>query len=180
MALYRGKYILPDLDKITPEMEKDLDLAYDICEVYREEFPCEMCGRCCHQANIIVRPEEVERVAAAGQVPLYDFMTQWVYRTEDGRILFNKEPDAPCRFLGKDRKCTIWQDRPEICDDFPYLVSMFMSRVYLAIVNPQVDILRMIAYMDDTWPCTREIKASIVDRVAAARKQRAARLSAGA
>ena len=64
MALYRGKYDLRGLDSLTPEMEKDLDLAYEICMSYRD-IPCEMCGRCCHQPNIIVRPEEVERVASA-------------------------------------------------------------------------------------------------------------------
>jgi hypothetical protein len=42
MAVYRGKYILKGLKEITPEMEKDLDLAYDICMSYKDGFPCEM------------------------------------------------------------------------------------------------------------------------------------------
>ena len=32
MAIYRGKYILQGLDEIPPEMERDLDLAYDLCK----------------------------------------------------------------------------------------------------------------------------------------------------
>jgi len=173
MAVYRGKYILPGLDRISPEMEADLNLAYGICESYRTEFPCEQCGRCCHQPNIVIQPEEVDHIAAAAGIPLYDFMTQTVYQTADGRLLFKKGKDAPCRFLGSDRHCTIWRDRPEICDDFPYLVSMFMSRVYLALVNPDVDILQLIEYMDDQWPCTRNIKSTIAERVAAGRQTRA-------
>ena len=71
MVLYRGKYELDGLAAISPEMEKDLDMAYGICQSLRDELPCEMCGRCCHQPNIIVRPEEVDRVATAAGVDLY-------------------------------------------------------------------------------------------------------------
>ena len=47
---------------------------------------------------------------------------------------------------------------------------MFMSRVYLALTNPDADINELISYMDDTWPCTSVIKKDIADRVEAARK----------
>lgn len=177
MAVYRGKYQLEGLSKISPEMERDLDLAYDICMSYRGTFPCEMCGRCCHQPNIIVRPEEVERVASAAGTDLYTFMTQYVYQTSDGRILVNKREDGPCPFLGRDRRCTIWKDRPEICDDFPYLVSKFMSRVYLALVNPDADVVELLDYMDGEWPCTGEILSTIAGKVEEGRRVRAARLS---
>lgn len=171
MAKYRGKYILEGLDKITPEMERDLDAAYGICMDYKSEFPCEMCGRCCHQPQIIVLPEEVDRISSAAGIPLYDFMTKYIVRTSDGRMLFRKT--NPCAFLGPDKKCKIWKNRPSICDDFPYGVSMFMSRVYLAITNPDADIMKLIEYMDDTWPCTGCIKSSIYEKVEKARAERA-------
>lgn len=164
MALYRGRYDLRGLDRITPEMEKDLDLAYGICMSYKDTVPCEMCGRCCHQPNIIIRPEEVERVAAASGCDLGTFLTKKTVQ-RDGFVFMRKSPGGPCPFLGKDCRCTIWKDRPSICDDFPYMVSMFMSRVYLALVNPDADILELIDYMDDSWPCTREIKSTIAEKV---------------
>ncbi|MFA6804505.1 MAG: YkgJ family cysteine cluster protein [Candidatus Methanomethylophilaceae archaeon] len=172
MAVYRGKYILEGLGDISPEMMKDLDLAYGICMGYRDEFECKMCGKCCHQPNIIIQPQEVDRISHAAGIPLYDFVSGYLRRTPDGRMLFTHT--APCAFLGKDNKCTIWEDRPEICDDFPFAVSMFMSRVYLAITNPGADIMDLISYMDDTWPCTKAIKSSIAEKVECARKARAA------
>ena len=45
MAVYRERYILQGLGEISPEMEKDLDLAYDLCEALNQEFPCEEIGR---------------------------------------------------------------------------------------------------------------------------------------
>jgi Fe-S-cluster containining protein len=170
MAVYRKKYILPGLKEITPEMEKDLDLAYEICMSYKEDFPCEMCGRCCHQPNIIIRPEEIDRVSHAAGVPLYEFVTKYVERTPDGRMLLSKTD--PCAFLDKNNRCKIWKDRPEICGDFPYAVSMFISRVYIALTDENADIIELIEYMDGSWPCTKVIRSSISDKVKEARMSR--------
>ncbi len=169
MAVYRGKYILEGLGQITPEMEHNLDLAYGICMSFRENFPCEMCGKCCHQPHIVVRPEEIDRISSAAEIPLYDFMRNYLVQTSDGRFLFRKTD--PCAFLGPDKRCRIWKDRPQICDDFPYGVSMFMSRVYLALTNPDADIMELISYMDDSWPCTGEIKKEIVRKIEAVRSE---------
>lgn len=165
MAVYRGKYILEGLDEITPDMEHNLDIAYDICMSYRDNFPCEMCGRCCHQPNIIIRPEEIDRVASAANLTPFMFKRNYVVEMPDGRFLINKQNDGPCPFLGENKRCTIWKDRPQICDDFPYAVSMFMSRVYLALTNPDADIVKLISYMDMKWPCTKVIRRSIKKKI---------------
>lgn len=170
MAVYRGKYILEGLDEITPEMEHNLDIAYEICLSYKDDFPCEMCGRCCYQPNIIIRPEEIDRVASAANLTAFMFRRSYVVEMPDGRCLINKQNDGPCPFLTDDSRCSIWKDRPQICDDFPYAVSMFMSRVYLALTNPDADIMRLISYMDAKWPCTRAIRRTIRERVDERRK----------
>ncbi|MCL2148091.1 MAG: YkgJ family cysteine cluster protein [Methanomassiliicoccaceae archaeon] len=170
MAVYRGKYILQGLREITPEMEGDLDLAYGICMGYKAAFPCEMCGRCCHQPNIAVLPGEVDRVAAAAGIPLHEFVGNHIVRTPDGRLLLRKK--GACEFLGGDNRCSIWEDRPEVCRDFPYAVSMFMSRVYLALTDDRADIMDLIGYMDESWPCTRVIRSTIAQRVEEAKAAR--------
>lgn len=175
MAIYRGRYVLQGLGEISPEMEKDLDLAYDVCEGMHNEFPCEECGKCCHQDLITILPEEVDRVSSAAKIPLGEFMSSYAGIAGDGRIMLLQTD--PCAFLGKNNRCTIWKDRPQVCEDFPYLVSMFMSRVYLAIVNEEADILELIGYMDDSWPCTRKIKDSISKRVEEAREMRRSQMS---
>ena len=170
MAVYRGKYILEGLDEITPDMEHNLDIAYEICMSYRGGFPCEMCGRCCHQPNIIIRPEEIDSVASAAKLTTFMFTRNYVVEMPDGRFLINKQNDGPCPFLGDDKRCTIWKDRPQICDDFPYAVSMFMSRVYLALTNPDADIMKLISYMDMKWPCTKVIKRTVKAKIEERRK----------
>ncbi|MDY0293951.1 MAG: YkgJ family cysteine cluster protein [Candidatus Methanomethylophilaceae archaeon] len=171
MAVYRGRYILQGLDDIPPQMEADLDLAYGICETLRTESPCSLCGRCCSQPFITIRDEEVDTVAAAAGIEIYDFVLSYLERTDDGRWLFTRT--EPCAFLGPDNTCRIWGGRPEICHEFPYLVSKFMSRVYLAIVNPDHDILPDLVYMDEIWPCTSVIKGRVPGMIEEARRRRA-------
>lgn len=175
MAIYRGRYILQGLGEISPAMEKDLDLAYEICNEYHNNFQCEECGKCCYQKLITILPEEVDRISTAAKIPLGEFMSSYVGIAGDGRIMLLRTD--PCAFLGKDKRCGIWEDRPEVCKQFPYLVSMFMSRIYLAIMNDDVDILELIDYMDDSWPCTKKIKETISAKVDTAREFRRSQTS---
>ena len=166
MVKYRGKYILEGLDEIPDAMLRDLDAAYDACERLHDSFPCEMCGRCCHQPNITIMDGEVQRIASHLNMSAEDFIDGYLYR-RDGIWLFRKS--GKCKFLGDDKKCKIWKERPEICRDFPYLVAKFMSRVYLSIVN---DIKIDLSYMEDDWPCTPIIKSSINTLIEEARRTR--------
>ena len=171
MAIYRDRYILDGLDEIPPDMMRDLDLAYDLCQSLKDSSPCEMCGRCCHQPFITVRDEEVESVAKAAGTNAVSFMFQYLTRDNiEGKWLFRHT--NPCAFLGENNRCRIWKGRPEICNEFPYMVSMFMSRVYLSIINEGHDILPDLEYMDDTWPCTKIIKGRIPGLIEEARIKR--------
>ena len=171
MAIYRDRYILDGLDEIPPDMLRDLDIAYDLCQTLKDTSPCEMCGKCCHQPFITVRDEEVESVAQVAGTDAVSFMFQYLTRdNEEGKWLFRHT--NPCAFLDDDNRCRIWKGRPEICNEFPYLVSMFMSRVYLSIVNEGHDILPDLEYMDDTWPCTKIIKERIPGLIEEARIKR--------
>ncbi len=171
MALYRDKYILEGLDEIPPDMLRDLDLAYDACQELKDNSPCEMCGRCCHQPFITVRDEEIPSVAQQAGVDTLSFVFNYLVRDEEEHKWLFRQTN-PCAFLGEDNRCRIWGGRPEICDEFPYMVSKFMSRVYLAIVNEDYDIMPDLAYMDDTWPCTRIIKENVQAKIDEAREKR--------
>ncbi len=167
MVKYRNKYILDGLDAIPDDMLRDLDLAYDVCMQLGSSAECECCGKCCHQPFITVMDDEVERISSFIGMDPYDFVMEYLYR-EDDRWLLRK--DGKCRFLGNDNRCTIWKGRPEICRDFPYMVSKLMSSVYLSIAYPEYKM--DLSYMEDDWPCTPGIKGSVKELVERARERR--------
>ncbi len=108
MAIYRDRYILDGLDEIPPDMLRDLDIAYDLCQTLKDTSPCEMCGKCCHQPFITVRDEEVESVAQAAGTDAVSFMFQYLTRdNEEGKWLFRHT--NPCAFLDDDNRCRIWK-----------------------------------------------------------------------
>ena len=45
-------------------MLRDLDMAYELCQSLKDDSPCEMCGRCCHQPYITVRDTDFARTPA--------------------------------------------------------------------------------------------------------------------
>jgi Fe-S-cluster containining protein len=165
---YRGKYELTGFTGPIPEdMLHQLDASYEICHEIETHGRCEQCGRCCYQSNIIVLDSDLERMADKLKLPLRIFITTYLYRYK-GRWYIKKT--NPCVFLKEDCRCSIHDVRPEVCRDFPYMVSKFMSRVYLALQgdDPAPD----LSYMDPEWPCTQRIQSEAPELVRQAREQK--------
>ena len=59
-------------------MLRDLDMAYELCQNLKDNSPCEMCGRCCHQPFITVRDEEVERISDYMEMNPFDFVMEYL------------------------------------------------------------------------------------------------------
>lgn len=78
MVLYREKYVLKGLKQITPSMRHNLDIAYNLCVSYKYEFHCKMCGKCCYQPHIIIRPEEIDRISSYIHIPLFKFISEYI------------------------------------------------------------------------------------------------------
>jgi Fe-S-cluster containining protein len=41
------------------------------------------------------------------------------YRASTGLFMLDQKPDGSCRFLGADRRCTVYEKRPNTCRSFP-------------------------------------------------------------
>jgi Fe-S-cluster containining protein len=45
------------------------------------------------------------------------------FRASTGFFLLEQKTNGDCRFLGEDRRCTVYLVRPDTCRDFPSLVG---------------------------------------------------------
>lgn len=46
------------------------------------------------------------------------------YRSGTGLFLMNSKPNGDCQFLDEERRCSIYQNRPEVCRKFPEAIGL--------------------------------------------------------
>ena len=96
-----------------------------------EQIDCLTCGNCCKTLQIVVDDKDIARLARRQGVSPQAFAKQYVGVAPDGVKHFLS---TPCSFLGEGNACTVYEDRPQACRDFPYLhESNFRSRTLMMI-----------------------------------------------
>ena len=94
----------------------------DVSEV-PPNFTCQRCGNCCQgPGDVILCPDEDQKIAALLGLELYDFTTAYTRLAADRRALsLTERPDGACIFLQPDQTCRIQATKPQQCRAFPYL-----------------------------------------------------------
>jgi Fe-S-cluster containining protein len=96
------------------------------------QIDCTACAHCCKTLYPILDREDIDRLAQRFGVTAKKFGQEFLMRGDGGEWAMKC---APCPFL-KDNKCSVYQDRPKACRDFPYLHSSgFRQRMLGAIEN---------------------------------------------
>jgi uncharacterized protein len=86
---------------------------------FEEEMDCTACANCCRVATVKITERDVEKLARAMGLARAAFVAQYTSEEEEGLIL-RRGPDG-CVFLSGNL-CTVYEDRPRTCADFPHLV----------------------------------------------------------
>ena len=79
---------------------------------------CIACNHCCRTLQIVLDRKDIHRLARRTGVPVETFVREHVGVAEDGTAHFKR---SPCPMLGPDGACTVYEDRPRACRDYPYL-----------------------------------------------------------
>ena len=97
------------------------------------QIDCTTCGNCCKTLQIMVDNRDIKRLAAKLGVSVRQFSQQYVGIADDQSKYFLS---TPCVFLSADNRCTVYEDRPQACRDFPYVHEHnFRSRTLSMIDN---------------------------------------------
>lgn len=96
-----------DLDQVTNELH---DKAF-------EQIDCLKCANCCRTTGPLLRGKDIDQLAAHFKIRPAIFTEKYLRIDEDGDYVFKA---MPCPFLGNDNYCSVYQQRPGACRDYPH------------------------------------------------------------
>lgn len=91
-----------------------------IAERIEGEIDCTACANCCRVATVRLLDRDVTRLAKALRVPVQRFVDEYCERAPDEGLILRRT-EKGCVFLDGNL-CTVYDDRPSTCVDFPHLV----------------------------------------------------------
>lgn len=121
------------LNMLENEISKDIYLKFNEILAERKNYHCSGCATCCNLACSEFSPDELAERAKNGDKFAGQFLSVFVpYESkEEARKVYpeyielleqNKENEVyfyHCPKLTKDKKCSDYENRPQICRDFP-------------------------------------------------------------
>jgi Fe-S-cluster containining protein len=109
------KKFLARLKKIKPS---DLDVVTN--QLHDKAFThidCLQCGNCCKTTGPLLKDKDIERLAKHFSERPVIFTQKYLRIDEDGDYVFKS---MPCPFLGSDNYCSVYEDRPGACRNYPH------------------------------------------------------------
>jgi len=80
------------------------------------EIKCTDCANCCKVFSPPVNETDIERISAFLQISETEFVEKYLKTDDKGRYEMKA---LPCPFL-KDNKCSIYEIRPIVCQEYPH------------------------------------------------------------
>ncbi len=95
-------------------------------EAARDQMDCTTCAACCRDNWVPLTEDEIARLSRRLQIDPETFRARYLTKDdeEDGWAI-----DArPCPFLVGTR-CSVYEDRPEVCREYPYIGGDLPTRM---------------------------------------------------
>lgn len=93
------------------------DIVHELHDEAFEKIDCLQCANCCKTTSPIFYDRDIDRIAKRLRVRPSDFIAEYLHQDEEGDYVLNS---APCTFLDSDNYCTIYEDRPTACREYPH------------------------------------------------------------
>lgn len=85
-------------------------------QVFRR-IDCLSCANCCKTTSPIFRDVDIRRLAKRERMTETKFIENYLKMDGDGDYVLTQ---APCPFLGSDNYCSVYEDRPLACREYPH------------------------------------------------------------
>jgi Fe-S-cluster containining protein len=112
------------------------EIVHRLHEEIFSQIDCTECGNCCNSLRPSITNKEIDRLSKIDKISAKDFEKAFVELDELDKTKYLQ--DAPCKYL-KDKKCTLYAERPETCRSYPHTHKEgFISRLYGVIDNYEI------------------------------------------
>jgi Fe-S-cluster containining protein len=93
------------------------DQFHTVHEAVFEEIDCLTCANCCKTTSPIFYQNDIERVAKSLRMKPGDFIEKYLRIDEDQDYVLKS---SLCPFLDADNYCSVYDDRPKACREYPH------------------------------------------------------------
>jgi Fe-S-cluster containining protein len=93
------------------------DAFHDTHDAVFQEIDCLNCANCCKTTSPIFYQNDIERVAKSLRMKPGAFIEKYLRIDEDNDYVLKS---SPCPFLDGENYCSVYEDRPKACREYPH------------------------------------------------------------
>ena len=106
------------IQKLKKKRPKNLDnVTRDLHEKAFENIDCLSCANCCKTISPFLIDKDIQRIASHLRMKPSDFVEKYLNLDKDNDYVFK---ETPCPFLMEDNYCSIYENRPRACKEYPH------------------------------------------------------------
>lgn len=122
----------------TKNLQRIKKLDKEIQQIHNEtvdEIDCLQCGNCCRSLGPMILEKDIDALSKQLKIKPSDFIEKFLRKDEDGDFVFQR---MPCPFLGTDNYCSVYENRPKACREYPHTDRKKFHQIYaLSIKNAE-------------------------------------------
>ncbi|MDD2982512.1 MAG: YkgJ family cysteine cluster protein [Crocinitomicaceae bacterium] len=106
------------IQKLKKSNNREVDTLFhsEHIKVFKK-IDCLSCANCCKTTSPIFRDVDVKRIAKRLRMPIGKFIETYLRMDEEKDYVLQT---SPCAFLDDDNTCSIYEDRPLACREYPH------------------------------------------------------------
>ncbi len=108
------------------DSRKTDDVFHATHEQVFQEINCLDCANCCKTTSPIFYQNDIERLARSMRIKPGDFIEKYLRIDDDKDYVLQS---SPCPFLGSDNFCSVYDNRPKACREYPHTNRKKMMQI---------------------------------------------------
>lgn len=127
------------------------DIVHALHEEVFEDINCLECANCCRSLGPRLTDRDIERIASVLRLKPYEVIDRYLHIDEDNDYVFK---EMPCPFLCNDNYCSVYENRPKACREYPHTDRKKFYQIYsLTIKNAETcpAVFRILERLKQEW-----------------------------